>query len=376
MSGREQLMEKINRWFYGGQDKSFFSDHKEAIHEYNAGITHGFLTLMPCVLGVYLILSLIKSNMHQFTLTYLISIIFLVFLLIWFEDRCKNDIMRTNLCTSVLLIFMYIFVCHISTSLNPKYPAVMFIVFLLTVPMLYIIPLHYLYSCLMLGIVIFTVIDVHVKDSACLFVDTSHTLTVFVIGLFIGHHILKSRISLLAANERLDHLSKYDSLTDLPNRHGLNEYISSNISPDTSLLAAIIDIDDFKKYNDTYGHLEGDRILVFITRILREHTESNSGYAVRFGGEEFLWLDTVHCDAEFFSILDAFRNDIYSQNIINSDSTGGRITLSIGFARKEKDEDISSLLKRADNALYDVKGNGKNQVRFYSLDSYSDPAPV
>ena len=114
-----------------------------------------------------------------------------------------------------------------------------------------------------------------------------------------------------------------------------------------------LDIDDFKKINDTFGHDEGDQVLVHVGQILNACTREED-VIVRFGGDEFLiWL---------YGIRGRKQPENIAQRILNAFHLSGRIHASIGITAVQADEtDYDEILKRADQALYQAKRKGKNQ---------------
>ena len=175
--------------------------------------------------------------------------------------------------------------------------------------------------------------------------------------------ILQSRTSLLQANAELNHLSQYDALTGIPNRRGLDEFLDRVYKDSKHFIIAMMDIDEFKKYNDTYGHLAGDDALVTVARLLRQYALDTGSFAARFGGEEFIWIDTIHTPSEVHDILEELRKNLFEQHIVHRKTKLHRLTISIGCAVKTADEPIEHLIQRADAALYEAKNTGRNQLR-------------
>ncbi|PLW83946.1 hypothetical protein CWI75_00895 [Kineobactrum sediminis] len=123
---------------------------------------------------------------------------------------------------------------------------------------------------------------------------------------------------------------------------------------------AILDIDHFKRFNDTYGHLYGDEILLLFSRIM-EDTFRDSDLLFRFGGEEFVVI-TENTDAgEAKLALERFRTNVQKYPF----PQGERVTVSCGAIEAVGSLSATSLLGRADEALYYAKNHGRNQTAFY-----------
>ena len=119
----------------------------------------------------------------------------------------------------------------------------------------------------------------------------------------------------------------------------------------------MFDIDYFKKLNDTYGHNAGDYVLKTLTQIV-ENTFRKIDYIIRWGGEEFLViaLDTDLGGAEVMA--EKIRKAIENYNF----DKVGRVTASFGVTQFKQDDTEDSFMKRADDALYQAKGKGRNRV--------------
>jgi diguanylate cyclase len=162
----------------------------------------------------------------------------------------------------------------------------------------------------------------------------------------------------------LEDTSNLDSLTKVFNRRALDTYLETICSKDEvpySLHLFILDLDDFKNINDTYGHIAGDKILIFIANTLSK-TLRDGDKIFRYGGEEFVIIlnriDDQHCIkiASRLLKLVSGNNLIYRGENIN-------ITTSIGSTTLAPHDTPNSLLERADRALYRAKQNGKNQMQ-------------
>lgn len=123
----------------------------------------------------------------------------------------------------------------------------------------------------------------------------------------------------------------------------------------------VIDIDHFKKVNDGYGHLIGDEVLLLLSRLMRNSFRFHD-QLYRFGGEEFVVL--MRCDSE------ADAEHAFERLRHNAEQFAfpqvGRITVSIGFTEVRSGDSPAAAFERADRAVYNAKGNGRNQVRSYA----------
>lgn len=164
-----------------------------------------------------------------------------------------------------------------------------------------------------------------------------------------------------------------DELTGLYNRWGLKNRIkqlySETDSMNTTLMVAIADVDFFKEYNDTYGHIAGDRCLKSVADILK-HNIGAYGIICRYGGDEFLFVVSDISKAMAEQLLSKISAGLTNKNIENSQSgVSDRVTISVGavIAKQSAAMDFETLIHEADMALYEVKNNSKNSYKVKRL---------
>lgn len=168
-----------------------------------------------------------------------------------------------------------------------------------------------------------------------------------------------------------------DVLTGLANRKGLlkafEEVLLQSKKTNASISLLMLDIDHFKKVNDTHGHLVGDKVIKFISDTLTSQIKGQDT-ASRFGGEEFVVLlpDTTLHNA--YIIAESIRTKIEKARLRRSNNQQplGQITISIGITHYLKDESVESFIDRADAALYESKKNGRNRVTIYTHENDAD----
>ncbi len=180
----------------------------------------------------------------------------------------------------------------------------------------------------------------------------------------LERQIVDRTTDLRAANERLTRLAQVDILTGCGNRrHFLDragEMIVLAGCDHHSLSLAVLDLDNFKHINDTWGHPCGDAVLGAVGKVLRRHVRS-SDHLGRIGGEEFAVLMPNTTAAGARMIADRVRQALV-ETVITADSGEIRITASFGIAELRAGEDYDALYVRADAALYVAKDAGRNRV--------------
>ncbi|TFW26018.1 sensor domain-containing diguanylate cyclase [Duganella callida] len=175
----------------------------------------------------------------------------------------------------------------------------------------------------------------------------------------------EARIHALEAKlQHLSELVREDQLTGSLNRRGLDDVFERETARSdrrgTPLCIAVLDLDDFKKLNDTYGHIAGDAALKHLVKIVKDTLRSMDVIA-RFGGEEFLILmpeTTVDAAA---STMTRLQREL-TKHFFLHDNEKVLITFSAGVALRRPNEEQTELVKRADKAMYTAKQTGKNRV--------------
>jgi diguanylate cyclase (GGDEF)-like protein len=174
------------------------------------------------------------------------------------------------------------------------------------------------------------------------------------------------------SQEALQELAIRDALTGLFNRREMERLLDEEMerqhrSKNTfSVSLIMLDIDHFKKINDTYGHQAGDAILQSLGKILIASTRQLDRVA-RFGGEEFVIIAPEISKNDVYSMAERLRNIVANHQFLISEGNGLAttipVTISLGLASIPTDADSKSgLLKGADQALYEAKHRGRNQV--------------
>lgn len=156
-----------------------------------------------------------------------------------------------------------------------------------------------------------------------------------------------------------------DALTNLANRKAFDEHLAAACErPGAELLTlAVLDIDHFKRFNDTWGHQTGDQVLRYVASVIGRMARPPR-LAARYGGEEFAMIFPNEDAAAVQAALEGIRKEIASRSLRRRSTNDdlGAVTISAGFAVRRGDESGASLLERADAALYASKRAGRNCI--------------
>ena len=160
----------------------------------------------------------------------------------------------------------------------------------------------------------------------------------------------------------IEQLTKYsitDPLTSLYNRRYLDQAFYKNFQTanksNSLYVFFILDLDYFKKYNDTYGHKKGDEVLVKISEILTTNMKRDSDCAFRLGGEEFACLIMAKDEANIFNLIEKVRQDIEDTKLITA-------SFGVCIIDEFECENFDEMYKVADKFLYEAKDRGRNQI--------------
>ena len=220
--------------------------------------------------------------------------------------------------------------------------------------------------------------------------EVIYTTVSVVVGLYISHHQAKlaldniiAQSNLQKANFALYHTATTDELTGLMNRRMLfdryDAILNDCIGSKKSVACVVLDIDDYKQYNDKYGHPEGDELLRRIGSILQDYSKEHAIEIGRIGGEEFLAIwpeeDVARCER----VAEELRHSIEHMAIPHSATNYEKVTMSVGLCLLPSGMAQGAYLY-ADKALYRAKDAGKNcacrydplTCRFFKVCAKSD----
>ena len=195
------------------------------------------------------------------------------------------------------------------------------------------------------------------------------------IGSYINHlreKLVKTNIELSKANETIRHSAIIDELTQVYNRRQMirilqrEKALADRGEPSFSL--CIFDLDDFKRVNDTFGHLMGDLVLKTVVQAIKDNVREVD-YIARYGGEEFVVI-LAYPDLHDALICAQRLKELTSSLIFPGLPDDFRITISIGVSKYEPAESIDALIGRADAALYRAKMCGKNRIEPQDIAAY------
>ena len=188
---------------------------------------------------------------------------------------------------------------------------------------------------------------------------------------------MEDEVNLL--NRRLTQLAATDGLTGLTNRRTFDGFLRREYEACEKISVLLFDIDNFKGYNDSYGHQAGDRCLQAVAKVISDATAKVSGLSARYGGEEFAVVLPNIAEDDALKLAEAIRLTIRALGIPNTAASRGYVTISAGVATRTRSTlGEAALVGEADTALYEAKRLGRNaSVAYSSLDlRYADSGSI
>ncbi|MDH5681579.1 MAG: GGDEF domain-containing protein [Spirochaetota bacterium] len=197
------------------------------------------------------------------------------------------------------------------------------------------------------------------RDQAILWVD----------GRLVRLEVATDITELKKLEEQLKHLSYFDALTEIGNRRSFDQAFETEwrraLRNGSPISLIMIDIDFFKRYNDSYGHQAGDECLKKISKAIHNSLNRPGDIVARYGGEEFVVILSLTDRDGAAVIAENIRAEIEDMKIEHRESSVSKhVTISLGTATTtpKQESESSELIYQADTALYRAKENGRNQV--------------
>ena len=351
----------------------FYKKNKE-ITKSNSKILIKLLLSSVFLLLAYLIVLIVKAENLCFIVIISAVLMYLIIdIYVLYRNRIINytNIKTINFITYSFLISAYGISILLAFKSN-NYSATIFPVMLMALPLLLIIPLKTSYFISIVFTIIYLTLSYFLKKQV-FEIDLINCLCVIFYNLFIGRFFTNNRKEEFKLRQKYKHLRGIDELTELSNRRQFNvnfeKIFYKALNEKKTIALFLMDIDDFKKYNDYYGHLGGDDCLKKIGKFLKEFSAKNQALTFyRYGGEEFIGIQNDIDKLTAGKIARELVEGIRALNIKHMTSkVTNIITISLGVAVQYPSvmPNSSELINLADKALYKVKDNGKNGFLFF-----------
>ena len=277
----------------------------------------------------------------------------------------KLDLARRNLIRPACVVFvaaLYTFAIAVDTAGGPESPGTFMPLASVALTSLFVLPVRVTYGLLIIAQAVYIAMIAALKDPSIAEYDIFQAVAGFVLALVISASLMAYRALASESRRVAEHLSDQDTLSDLLNKRAFFQRARTVIERGerVACTVAIIDLDDFKQVNDTFGHTMGDTVLVELGAILRSSFRP-SDIIGRFGGDEFMLLLIGPMDADM--LTERLHRIRTSYAHATSQAVGKTLTCSIGAVQAQGDDLVlDELLVEADRALYEAKRSGKDGV--------------
>lgn len=347
---------------HGRRRRFFLSRERDEIAQNNMS-TLRYASLFTVILLVALLLLavlIIKDwNPSPYHYAFLPASVALC-IIAWSKGNKASYRTSVVLCTAFEAI-LYLFIILIDTLGGPNAPTSFVQLICIALPSLFVLPAWLTYGMLGIAEALYALLVLTLKNNYIAQYDIYGMVAGIFFAVCVSQLVMESRLNTYELKLRYETMSKRDTLSSLYNKRAFFEsarrYLELH-NPRSSCSLAIIDIDDFKRVNDTFGHDTGDKILSSVGDILLELYRPTDLIA-RFGGDEYLVLADRMIDE---SIIHRRFDEMSKRVGEESEALIGRtVTLSMGSVYADAQTvDFSVLFQQADETLYAAKQAGKN----------------
>lgn len=368
-----KLLQVIRDTFFGQVEPTFFQENQAELHRTNYRMLRKaciFSSAMCLFLFCLTLINPMIGELSHFYFVYTLIFGVLTVLVLTVVNR------RREFVAPIFYVFaaaIFILVIDVGTRRTPELPAVTFYVFLIIVPILFVTRPIYAVALSVAACMAFCITTAMVKGAGSYLAQTDmlNAICCTIVGIGVDVTIINLQLENIGSKRYLQHQSTTDELTGLPNRRGFDRYIEDKFKERRehggNLAILMIDIDDFKSYNDTYGHIKGDECLCMVSRSLERVTQVHDVFLARFGGEEFVAVADYRSKETLRKGANRLVESVAELDMENTGAPAGKITISVGYATLQDTNarDFRKLMDCADTALYAAKAEGKNRSRMW-----------
>ncbi len=345
---------------------SFLARNREAANKENLIMLKKLSLLGVGLMGVMTLFAFLFPYLYRMQSLY--PPYFVAYALICalaFSQACKRRAHQAAIACALILVTAA-FGMHLGIFYTRNGNANLYMVFLIIMPMLFLTTPLFTRLFAFVVCAVFSVLTLLFKDVAHYEIDITNCWVCYIISMVGTHMIDTVRMENIDARRRLYGEALIDGLTGLNNRRAFTAHMETlhpKLLTDAARVTVyMIDIDIFKIFNDTYGHVEGDRCLVELGEIFQTLSERYGLFIARYGGEEFI---AVSADASLDApgVGQAIVDEVFDKRMPFATSPYGRVTISVGCAdsRAGGGNNDFDLINNADMALYHAKEHGRNR---------------
>jgi len=336
-----------------------FDNNIDSILLYNSKMFSTIILVSIIVMFIPILFSPFSISKSKLIPLYALSIV--LFTLLYFLFQLNPLKKRPLIGIYLVFIGAFLFSIFLSVINSQEQRATIILGFFCIFPMC-IIDKPYRYNLFSIVFyIIHTVLSFIIKGKALGLDDAINCFCFLALGIMIGNQMIKIRLDAFETKKQLITEKETDILTGLKNRRKLFQMINGFDKNDKTTPSGVImmDLDNFKNYNDLFGHTAGDQLLSEFGRILLDYEKKYNLQFFRYGGEEFAGLSWLYDLNELQNIFESLK---LSVNNISNCYKEVRVSIGITNCEAKNSNDYDKYLDLADKALYIAKATGKNKV--------------
>lgn len=277
------------------------------------------------------------------------------------QKHIKHSTATFYLCLTPLMIMGII----IGTFGDSTEPSITIMVFICVLPMFILDKPWRIVLFILCTSVIYTICCYEAKANELFIADMIDLVLFTILGIGVNCLILRDRIDNVEHAREMRVISETDVLTKLYNRRAGEERVMQLIDHGKNGMFMLIDLDEFKKINDNYGHTIGDKVLINIALCLRQSFRDDD-VIMRFGGDEFaIFTPNVVSNEDIKVFIDLMMNKISDLTILDIPNYNFTISVGCTFVDSKDKITFDTIYFESDTALYTAKGKGKNTYCFF-----------
>ena len=367
MRSPKKWAQKLNR-----RSSFYFSNFQKEIADKNLLMLRRLNLFSIALLLGYYVFALLYFHDAILNLAYPAILVSQIAILLYSQKlrRQKEPSYREVRAMCTLYIFLMVsFILIISVFAYPERPGIFFPIFMLLISVLFVLPFWYTVTLLTGFEALFSLLAFLFKTRVSFGYDFYGSITAWLLAILIAYFVLDLHLQEGKAQYALRLASATDVTTGLPNRRAFDQYIQKHYGKcqeeKEPIAVFLLDIDDFKQFNDHFGHVAGDECLHQIGSALLAYSKREDIFFARYGGEELIAVATGEKAAQSGRLAEGIRQCIRGCAVQAVGSVADYVTVSIGVAvAEEPQKELSylELVKQADAALYCVKSSGKNGI--------------
>lgn len=359
-----KVKNSLKNWQYAGVTKEVFHSCTEEIQTHNTVLMEKTLVLSIVLFALYAILGTFMEGFKETFPCYVLFLIIMSALYLYYRQMVAAGRKCETWHCSVFVGILFLFCLIKEDFILYEWPGVLVHIVMIATFALYLMPFWYELCLCGSFMAVYLICAYFLKESQAFQLEMANASVSLGLSVLSAYLVDRERISYILSKKLLTNSSTVDELTGVYNRRDFNEKIIRAYEAEKNLGLLMMDIDNFKSYNDTYGHLAGDECLHQVGTVLREVASANGCYVARYGGEEFAIFGTGMNLQEIRQIGWKVVAEVRELKIENQNSPLGIITISAGAAEKDvtRMKAYTDLINEADTALYQAKKAGKNRV--------------